>query len=175
MWKKSFHCLFWNRTQVKAQSSVCLISIFLPELGQIFIWSSNTSWAARLSSPFLGALVLMHLLPALNFGVEIWVIAQADGYCICTAGICMFKYLLVRRNGEFNTCVLKVCQPFGAWIIWYIVFWNVSWETVTVTWICAENFSVWYDVLMKKAAVAVVMPVTSLLMTSGLPKSVMRN
>lgn len=33
----------------------------------------------------------------------------------------------------------------------------------------------WYEVLMKKAAVTVVMPVTGLLMTSGLPKSEMRN
>lgn len=33
----------------------------------------------------------------------------------------------------------------------------------------------WYDVLMKKAAVTAVVPVTGLGMSSGLPKSVIRS
>lgn len=60
--------------------------------------------------------------PTLDFGVEERVTAQADGYCIRTAVLCMLKYLLVHRNGEFNTWILKVCQLFGAGIIWHVVF-----------------------------------------------------
>lgn len=97
---------------------------------------------SRLNSPSLAALGLMHLLPALDFGVGMRGIAPADGYCVRTAGICVFKYQLIRRNGEFNTRVLEVCQLFAAWIIWHIMFWDVSLAAVTVTWIRVENFSV---------------------------------
>lgn len=59
-----------------------------------------------------------------DFRVEGRLTAQADGYCIRTAVVCMLKYLLVHRNGKFNTWILKVCQLFGAGIIWHIVFWK---------------------------------------------------
>lgn len=79
-----------------------------------------------------------HLPPALGLGVEIRELPKP----MVTAGALLglqLKYLLVHRNREFNTCLLRVCQLFGAQVVWHVVFGNISLEAAPAT--CVENCS----------------------------------
>lgn len=115
------------------------------------------------------------VLPRSSRGIWNHRIMENRGKCTSRWLLLMLceKCLLGGRNGEFNTCVLKVCQWSGARITWHLTCWIIYLEAFLpeyVQRVCLSSMS-----FNEGSCYHCSNAVSSLLIASGLPKAVIKN